>query len=242
MPAGTVRQAVKGHLHNVSPATFVQMIAVERETCALGVRMESHQGVLFFVAGELYDAILDDLRGEEAAIQILGWDLADIETQVIAEPPPRSISSPLTFILLEAMRLRDESPGGSGGPETETLITALLRELDGITGGCLVDLTSGLPLEEHFKADAGFDTARVSSAGHELAHTELALVAALGMGSSPQEIVLSFTDLLFFLRFLRPDLLLVLTADPARTGIPGIHSALHRLEPAYTEKLPSWHG
>ena len=53
MPAETVRRPVKGHLHNVSPATFVQMISVERETCALGVRAENRQGVLFFVAGGL---------------------------------------------------------------------------------------------------------------------------------------------------------------------------------------------
>jgi hypothetical protein len=219
------------------------MIAVERETCALGVRAENHQGVLFFVAGELYDAVLDDLRGEEAAIQILGWDLADIATQVIAEPPPRSIDSPLTFILLEAMRRRDEGISGAEGAEPahrETLITALLRDLDGVTSGCLVDLTTGLPLEEHFSTGATLDKAQVSRSGHELARTELALIAALGLGSTPEEIVLSFTDLLFYLRFLRPGLLLILTADPARTGIPGIHAALHRLVPVYAEKLPSW--
>jgi|GEM_PF-4191681 len=212
------------------------MIAVERETCALGVRAENHQGVLFFVSGDLCDAIFDDLRGEEAAIQILAWDLADIETQVITEAPPRSINSSLTFVLLEAMRRRDEGITGS----RDTLVSALVREHDGINGGCLVDLTTGLALEEHFAAGGEIDTARVSGAGHDLARTELALIAALGFGSTPEEIVLSFTDLIFFLRFLRPGLLLVLTADPARTGIPGIHSALHRLMPVYAEKLPSW--
>lgn len=237
------RRPVRGHLHDVAPTAFVQMIAIERETCALDVRAEGRQGVLFFVEGDLCDAVLDDLRGEEAAIAILGWDVADVETHSIAESPRRSINAPLTFVLLEAMRRKDElssAPPRAASPAAATLVQTLARELDGLVGLALLDFLTGLPVEEHFPAALAFEPAGARQACLDLARAELALLTGLGLRSTPEDLVLSFGDFLLFLRFTQPRRLLMLFADPARTGIPAIQSALRRLAPAYPSELAPW--
>lgn len=214
------------------------MIAIERETCALAVREEGREGVLFFVAGDLWDAHLDDLSGEEAAVRILGWDLADVETRILGELPQRSINAPLTFILLESMRRRDE---GAREAEPEEILApvppvpalaALVQDLDGLSGACLIDFSSGRPLEEYSVAP-GLDSAEVVRACHELARAGHALAGKVVPLSSLEEVVLTFGDRLALLRFLRADLLLVIIADPARMTLPAIHAAVRKLAPPY---------
>jgi CheY-like chemotaxis protein len=222
------------------------MIAIERETCALGVSADGRHGLLFFVAGELFDAILDDLRGEEAAIVILGWEVADVETLAISEPPPRSIQAPLTFLLLEAMRRLDEGALDGGlddmlaEPAPETLLQALVGKLAGLTGACLIDYETGRVLEQHFDPGASLDAASVGEASLELARSHLEMVAGLGITAQPEEAVVTCDDLLLFICFVRSGRLLVLVADPERIGIPAIRAALHSLDPDHAEELAPW--
>lgn len=236
MTSETDRRRVRGHLQDVAPAAFVQMIAIERETCALAVREEGREGVLLFVAGDLWDARLDDLSGEEAAVRILGWDLADVETRVLGETPQRSINAPLTFILLESMRRRDE-----GARDVGSVSAALVREFDGVGGACLIDFSSGRSLEEDFAAAPGLDPAEVVRAYHELARTGHEAAGKAVPPSSLEEIVLTFGDQLAFLRFLRSDLLLAVVADPARISLPAIHAAVRRIAPPFAaQETSSW--
>lgn len=249
MHARTAHGSVRGHLEDVAPAAFVQMIAIERETCALGVSADGRHGLLFFVVGELFDAILDDLRGEEAAIVILGWEIADVETLAISEPPPRSIQAPLTFLLLEAMRRLDERFADAVDVEDdeeaadshpETLLQALVARLAGLTGGCLIEYDTGRVLEQHFDLGASLDAASVGEASLELARSHLEMVAGLGITSQPEEVVVTCDDLLLFLCFVRSGRLLVMVADPERIGIPAIRAALHSLDPVHAEELAPW--
>ena len=244
---GTVRRPVRGHLHNVAPAAFVQMIAIERETCALGVHAEGRQGTLFFVAGELRHAEAGELYGEEAALLILGWDLADVETQSLAEPHPHSINAPLTFILLEAMRRRDEraAPGAAApSPQAprEGSLAALVHGLDGVSVACLIDLATGIPLEEHLRAEAAFEPGQAGPAIQQLVATELALLAALGGRSRLHEIVLTSDELLVVIQPLEPELLLAVAADPARVGLPALRSAIQRLGESRSGEASPWRG
>lgn len=247
--SGTDRRRVRGHLHDVAPAAFVQMIAIERETCALVVREDGREGVLSFVAGDLWDARLGDLQGEEAAVRILGWDLAHVETRVLGDAPPRSINAPLTFVLLESMRRRDE---GSAGPEdaaaaavsapAAAVLAPLLHELEGVHGACLIDFASGRSLEEHFPEASGLDSAEVVRASHGMAHAGQGLALRTAPPSALEEVVLTFGDGLAVLRLLHADLLLAIVADPARTTLPAIHAAVRRLAPPAPQPPSSWQG
>ena len=236
--SGTISRQVRGHLHNVSPAAFVQMIAIERETCALVVREDGRDGVLYFVAGDLCDARLGELRGEEAAIQILGWQMADVLTEAIDQPPARSISAPLTFVLLEAMRRRDEgllpplAPLVPGSEPAADWIAALAEQLEGRAGVCLIDLADGSFLERHFEALPGLDPTLAGPALSELALGILSMTRELSPRSLLEEAVLTCDDLILVLRFVGLTQVLVvaaIAADTERIGLSAIHLALRRL-------------
>lgn len=243
----TDRRRVRGHLHNVAPAAFVQMIAIERETCALVVREDGREGVLFFVAGDLWDARLGELLGEEAAVRILCWDLADVETRALDEKPHRSINAPLTFVLLESMRRRDEGAREEGPEEPASpaapapVFAPFIRELDGVSGACLIDFSSGRSLEEDFAARPELDPAGVVRACHELAQTGHGLAARAVPPSFLEEMVLTFGDRLILLRLLGQDLVIAVIADPTRLSLPALHAALRRLAPLPPQALP-WQG
>ncbi|HEX6904319.1 MAG TPA: DUF4388 domain-containing protein [Thermoanaerobaculia bacterium] len=248
--SGTDRRRVRGHLQDVAPAAFVQMIAIERETCSLVVREEEKEGVLSFVEGELWDARLGSLAGEEAAIRILGWDVADVQTRFFTELPQRSINAPLTFILLESMRRRDEDANDApeivpeAVPEARAMspeVTGPLRELDGVDGAFLMDLGSGRVLEEHFAGPPAIDSGEVIRACLDLARADTALAARAMPRSALEEIVLTFIDRVIILRILRGDLLIAVLADPGKISLPAIHARVRGLAPPGKEPS-SWRG
>lgn len=233
---GAASRRVRGHLHNVAPSAFVQLIAVERETCSLVVSHEGAGGVLSFVNGVLWDAAVGERRGEAAAIEILGWEVADIEMHAGDEPVRRAISAPLTFLLLEAMRQKDETAASEApGSHPETPIGSLVREHDGMIGGCLIDIPTGTFLEEHFAPRGG--ALPWSRSCCELARLALALTANLGLRSVLEDFVLFSSRRLLVLRFLPAGLLVALIVDPARMGLPAIYTLLRRLD---VEELSPW--
>lgn len=99
--------ADKGTLRGFTLANFLQAVEVEQKTITLRIRSKRKVGYLHLEDGELIDAEVDDLKGEEAAIDILCWDDPEIEMQGIRKNK-RSIESSLMNILLEASRVKDE--------------------------------------------------------------------------------------------------------------------------------------
>ncbi len=62
----------------VSASSLLQLINMEQKTCLLEVRYGTKKkGFLYFVNGILYNALYDDLEGEDAALEMIGWDQAD---------------------------------------------------------------------------------------------------------------------------------------------------------------------
>jgi YesN/AraC family two-component response regulator len=62
----------------VSTSSILQLINIEQKTCLLEVRYGTKKkGFLYFVNGILYNAVYDDMEGEDAALEMIGWDQAD---------------------------------------------------------------------------------------------------------------------------------------------------------------------
>lgn len=110
---------LKGRVENISLASFLQLLEMERKTCTLHVSSLGREGDLFFRAGRLVDAATEDLEGQAAALEIVTWEHADIE---IADSCPSGepvIERPLHFLLMEGMRLKDEQEGVVAGTAVE---------------------------------------------------------------------------------------------------------------------------
>ncbi|HKH49766.1 MAG TPA: response regulator [Thermoanaerobaculia bacterium] len=164
--ADMLAQRVQGRVENISLASFLQLLEIERKTCTLGITSGELRGQLFFRSGKLVGAETGDLSGAPAALQIVTWEHADIEISdgcPVAGPP---LPGGLAFLLMEAMRIMDESeeeerqaedeldallaapvaaaPPPQPGP-TENIQEALERggQLEGVIATLLVETATG---------------------------------------------------------------------------------------------------
>lgn len=110
-------QAVHGVVHNVSLASFLQLLEMERKSCTLTVTCDERRGVLSVDKGVLVAAQDGGLVGEPAAISIIAWPNPSIEISRLAAIGPASIESSLGYIVMEAMRIQDEKARAAGYSE-----------------------------------------------------------------------------------------------------------------------------
>lgn len=105
----SLSQSVRGSVTNVSLASFLQLLEMERKSCTLTVRCDEKQGLLVVRKGQLVAAQTGELHGEAAAIGIISWPYSTIDISRHGEAGAVTIQSPLGFIVMEAMRVQDES-------------------------------------------------------------------------------------------------------------------------------------
>lgn len=126
-----LRQSVKGRVENISLASFLQLLELERKTCTLAVASAGRSGRLFFRGGRLVGAETDGLDGVDAALEIVTWEHAVVEISDVCPVDGPEIEGGLRYLLFEGMRLKDEkerhAPGAPGiAQETDAAIEALL--------------------------------------------------------------------------------------------------------------------
>lgn len=132
--AEMLRQTVKGRVENISLASFLQLLEIERKTCTLSVTSADDAGRLYFRGGSLIGAETDSPSGPDAvaaAMEIVTWEHADVEISDVCPVNGPELEGGLRFLLMEGMRLKDErdrdAPRPLGiGAETDAAIEALL--------------------------------------------------------------------------------------------------------------------
>jgi CheY-like chemotaxis protein len=98
----------RGHIQNMSAASLLQIINMDRKTCTLLMATPESSGQIYMHKGEIIDARSGELRGERAALAILGWPYPTITIDSRCRATERTIDKPVTFLIMEAMRLADE--------------------------------------------------------------------------------------------------------------------------------------
>ena len=99
-----------GVLKGISVSSFLQMIEMEGKTCLFEVRSPGiGKGVFYFQDGIVFDATFGDLKGDEAAIQMIWMNNAEISfRRVPIGKMEQKITRPLTALIMEAMQQKDE--------------------------------------------------------------------------------------------------------------------------------------
>jgi ActR/RegA family two-component response regulator len=128
-----LNQSVRGHLDNVSLASLLQLLEMERKSCSLHVTCGELQGSLVVSKGVLICAKTEDLRGEAAAIAIVAWPGASVAFSRRDAESAVEIHSSLGFILIEAMRRVDEAARHLGRGEGAGSAWPLPRRAYGAT-------------------------------------------------------------------------------------------------------------
>ena len=98
-------------LFGLSVGSFLQVIAMEQQTCIMEVYLDAnHTGHFCFVEGELYDSVCGDLNGENAAMEMIAWENVRLNIKQIlnAKNVERKIDKNLMLLMMESSRRRDE--------------------------------------------------------------------------------------------------------------------------------------
>jgi hypothetical protein len=85
------------------------MLHLERKTCVVDVSAYGWLGTLTLVNGELVDAQVGDVDGEDAAFTILNW--VNPQTSIIegVELFRHTVRRPITQLIMDAVRIGDET-------------------------------------------------------------------------------------------------------------------------------------
>ena len=105
-------EAARGFVSGIPLSTFLQVLEIERKSCTLRVRSGTRTGLLHVVGGAPWDAETGELRGEEAAAEIVTWEGAAIEILPAVRTAERRVTSSLGQLLLEGFRVMDEERAG----------------------------------------------------------------------------------------------------------------------------------
>jgi len=104
-----LEQTASGHIQGITLFGFLQLLQIERKTCSLEIKSGEKIGILYFSAGELFNATFDNLEGEEAAYQILSWENTEIRINNAVRKEKRLIQMPLSNLLMNAAQMKDEN-------------------------------------------------------------------------------------------------------------------------------------
>lgn len=256
----TVERLVAGersHIEGVTLAGLLQLLEMEQKTATVWVRNErGHAGRLLLQDGMLVDAFAGVERGMAAARTLLSWrqavlDLAGHGRLDASENEP----IPLTPLLLEAARLRDEAEEHSArslrGEETpvtveETAVTKSTEErtiimnieqsmqaameINGCVGVCLVDFESGMTLGAKGSGLLDLD---VAAAGNtEVVRAKMRTMKALRLDDSIEDILITLSSQYHILRPLRrmPNLFLYVALDRAKANLAMARMAAAKIE------------
>ncbi len=104
------RDIPRGVIRGISVASVCTMIEMEKKTCLFEVKPEDEErGLLYFDRGTLYDAAFTGLKGEAAAIQILGYAKATFKFRNFPDKKiPRRINKSLRDLIEEGVASTDE--------------------------------------------------------------------------------------------------------------------------------------
>ena len=136
---------------------FLELIFMERKTCTIKVKKGfGNEGFLFFKEGQLIDAMVDDKKGYEAALEILTWDGVEIEIQYRCSVEKVSIDKDFREIALEAMVKKDEEKAKSKKGLVIEIFEKISNDIKGLFFISLMN-AEGEVISYYPKNDKGLD-------------------------------------------------------------------------------------
>ena len=113
-----------GTLKNIQLNDLIQMCCLSASSLCMRVSKGQRQGTIFIVDGEIVHAACEDMAGEEAFYQILGWQTGSFESIEVSTIPQRTIDKSYHFLVMEAARRVDEQNLKMAQPSSTTSHTS----------------------------------------------------------------------------------------------------------------------
>ncbi len=106
-------------VEGVSVSGLLQLVEMEQKTCLLEVRCgEKKGGYFYFNEGILYNALYNDMEGEDVALNMIGWNQVNFRFKSLPkEDIERRINRDLMSLIMEGTRLKDEKTAEENEPD-----------------------------------------------------------------------------------------------------------------------------
>ncbi len=248
---GKTAAGERSHIEGLTLSGITQLLQMERKTCLLRVSKGKMSGDLIFRDGELVDAVLGDLSGNEAALELLAWDeglgldlLAGVGLQAT------SVTEGLTHLILDAMRRRDEVGNKSNQVEVDAAINNGPKEtmmgsvneylgeamsIDGAIGLALVDHNTGMSLGQAGGGERlNLDVAGTGNTA--VVRAKLRVIKDLGLDDNIEDILITLGTQYHLIRPLvtAPNLFLYMSLDREKTNLAMARHQLMSVEKGLT--------
>ncbi len=100
--------AIRGDLQEMPLTTLISINCNERNQSRLRLWHGDAEGVIYFEGGQIAHAASGDVEGEEAVYRMLAWEDGTFELEGEVPPPARTVHTPWSELLLDAVQLLDE--------------------------------------------------------------------------------------------------------------------------------------
>lgn len=107
---------MRGNLNTISMPSLVQAICLEEHKAALFLEHGEMEGVIYFDLGEIAHATLGSIVGDDAVIELVGWEEGSFHVSAYDLLPRRTITASWNYLLMEGMRRYDEKQAGEISP------------------------------------------------------------------------------------------------------------------------------
>jgi CheY-like chemotaxis protein len=105
---------IQGRLEEMSVTELMQSLEMGQKSCRLTLQRADEQAELYFTAGQCKHAHLGSLEGDGVVYQVIQWGDGEFEIDFSAASDRVTTTHSTTGLLMEAMRLMDESSQSVG--------------------------------------------------------------------------------------------------------------------------------
>ena len=108
---------VRGNLSQMNVIDLVQSLEMGRKSCRLTMTNQDEKCEMYFVEGQVTHAVYGSLRGDAAVFKVLRWTGGNFQIDFEGKTTEQSTNLNTQGLLMEGLRLLDESSREGGGPE-----------------------------------------------------------------------------------------------------------------------------
>jgi DNA-binding response OmpR family regulator len=114
---------VRGNLSQMNVIDLVQSLEMGRKSCLLSLTNEDDRCDMYFAEGQVTHASYGSLRGDEAVFKVLRWTGGNFQIDFEGKTSEQSTTLNTQGLLMEGLRLLDESRRDAGQEEDVLLDT-----------------------------------------------------------------------------------------------------------------------
>jgi len=113
---------LRGNLSQMNVIDLVQSLEMGRKSCSLVFTNESEKCEMYFVEGQVVHAVYGALKGDQAVFKVLRWTGGNFQVDFEGKTKEQSCTLNTQGLLMEGLRLLDESARDGGAPEEEDVL------------------------------------------------------------------------------------------------------------------------